>query len=514
MEGSLSRGWDEDEVVAERQVYSVSQLNAAARTVLETGFAATVWVEGELSNVARPSSGHIYFTLKDAQAQVRCAMFRGRNSVLSFTPSNGMHVLLRARVSLYEGRGEFQLVVESMEAAGDGLLRQAFERLKQKLAAEGLFDAQRKRPLPSWPRCIGVITSPTGAAIRDVLSVIQRRFPAMPVIVYPVPVQGQDAAPRIAAALRLAAARDECDVILLTRGGGSLEDLWAFNEEVVARAIAACTIPVISGVGHEIDFTISDFVADMRAPTPSAAAELITPDQVPWRQRIARDEQRLRRRLQERLRTKRQQVEVLAKRLAQRHPQQRLRQHAQRLDELENRLRRRQREYLARHRQRLAGLHKRLAQQHPALRLFRTGDRLRELRARLLRTERTLRSRRGDRLAALAASVHRHSPELVIARLHSEQRLLQERLGNAVGRGLQLQRERLSNATRALNAVSPLATLARGYAVVTRLRDGALLTDASQVSAGEVLRARLYHGTLLCTVNAAEIAVDSKDSSR
>ncbi|HKX58724.1 MAG TPA: exodeoxyribonuclease VII large subunit, partial [Steroidobacteraceae bacterium] len=255
----------------------MSRLNREARALLETGL-PSLWITGELSNLSRPASGHWYFSLKDEGAQVRCAMFRQRNLSVRVAPRDGMQVLLRARVGLYEARGEFQLVVDHLEEAGEGELRRRFEALKLKLAAEGLFDAARKRPLPRFPRRIGVVTSPTGAALRDVLHVLGRRFPSVPVLLYPVPVQGAGAAREIASMLAVADRRRDVDVLLLVRGGGSLEDLWAFNDEALARAIAGVGLPVISGIGHEIDFTIADFVADLRAPTPSAAAEIAVPD--------------------------------------------------------------------------------------------------------------------------------------------------------------------------------------------------------------------------------------------
>ncbi|MGH8327648.1 MAG: exodeoxyribonuclease VII large subunit, partial [Steroidobacteraceae bacterium] len=262
---------------AERTVYTVTQLNREARTLLERHL-AVVWIEGELSNLAQPSSGHWYFSLKDREAQVRCAMFRQRNQSVGFTPRAGQQVLARARVSLYEPRGDFQLIVEHLEEAGIGALRREFERLKVQLAAEGLFDLARKRALPRFPVRIGVVTSPTGAAVRDILHILRRRFPPAAVLVYPTAVQGAAAVPAIVDAITLASARAECDVLILARGGGSLEDLWAFNDERVARAIHGCRIPVVAGIGHEVDFTIADLVADARAPTPSGAAELATPD--------------------------------------------------------------------------------------------------------------------------------------------------------------------------------------------------------------------------------------------
>jgi exodeoxyribonuclease VII large subunit len=260
---------------------TVSQLNRQARTLLEQGL-ARLWVEGEVSNLARPASGHLYFRLKDESAQIGAAFFRNRQRGPTIGLKNGDHGLAYGQVSLYEARGDYQLIVEQVEPAGEGVLKRRYDALRKKLDAEGLFDESLKQAIPEVPRCIGVITSPSGAAIRDVLTVLRRRFPAVPVVIYPSAVQGDAAAPELLAALRTARRRAECDVLLLTRGGGSLEDLWAFNDEALARAIAESEIPVISAVGHEIDFTIADFVADVRAPTPSGAAEMIVPDRQAW----------------------------------------------------------------------------------------------------------------------------------------------------------------------------------------------------------------------------------------
>src|SRR5271168_2194274 len=269
----------------DRDIYSVSRLNREVRVLLERGFGG-LWLEAEISNFARPSSGHWYFSLKDAAAQVRCCMFRQRNMLCGFAPLDGQKILVRARIGLYEPRGEYQLIIDHMEDAGLGALKRRFEELAAKLAAEGLFAPERKRPLPKLPRRIGVITSPSGAAIHDILHVLARRLAAIPVLLYPVAVQGAAAAAEIVAALNLAGRRAECDVLILARGGGSLEDLWAFNDEALARAIAACPIPVVSGVGHEVDTTIADFAADVRAPTPSAAAEMVVPDGEEWLRNI------------------------------------------------------------------------------------------------------------------------------------------------------------------------------------------------------------------------------------
>ena len=266
---------------SDRLIFSVSELNRTVSQLFETQF-PLLWVEGEISNFARPASGHWYLTLKDRQAQVRCAMFRNSNLRVNFTPANGSQVLVRCRVSLFEGRGDYQLIVEHMEEAGFGALQRQFDELKQKLANEGLFSPQQKKPLPTSINHIGIVTSPTGAAINDILSVLQRRFPSIKVTIFPTAVQGEQAAAQIVQAIananRYTLNDRTCDALIVGRGGGSLEDLWPFNEEIVARAIAASTIPIVSAVGHEIDFTIADFVADLRAATPSAAAELLSPD--------------------------------------------------------------------------------------------------------------------------------------------------------------------------------------------------------------------------------------------
>ena len=320
-----------------RHVLTPSSLNRLVRDLLGDAL-PQVWIEGELSNVAKPASGHLYFTLKDSGAQVRCAMFKMKASVLRFRPVDGMQVLLRAKVGLYEPRGEFQLVAEYMEPAGEGALQREFEQLKARLDAEGLFDPARKRALPRYARRIGVVTSATGAAIRDVLSVLARRWPLADVEILPVPVQGREAPPAIVAMLRKASASARYDVLLLTRGGGSLEDLWAFNDEAVARAIHASAVPVVSAVGHEIDFSIADFVADLRAPTPSAAAELLVPDAVAVDRHLRQLQQRLATLQQRRMQGNAQRVDHLLARLQAQRPQARLQRDRERLVHLHRRL--------------------------------------------------------------------------------------------------------------------------------------------------------------------------------
>ncbi len=439
----------------ERDVFSVSRLNRTARQLLEQSL-TRIWIEGELSNIARPTSGHLYFTLKDSNAQVRGAMFRSRNQLLRFKPEEGMQVTVRAKVSLYEPRGDYQLIAEYMEEAGDGVLQRAFEALKLKLDREGLFDPDTKRELPALPGRIGVMTSPTGAAIHDVLSVLGRRFPAIPVVVYPVPVQGKDAGRAIAAMLETVSQRNECDVLILTRGGGSLEDLWAFNEEPVARAIHACRIPVVSAVGHEVDFTIADFVADRRAPTPSAAAELVTPDQAEWLEQWRGLEARLLHRMQLRLADRTRQLEWLRKRLSLRHPGQYLRQQAQRMDELEARSRR-------------------------AIKLI-----FNHLQAKV---------------NASSASLKQATPAHRVRRYALQRQSLEQRMGAAISRLIADRQRRFAVACKSLDTISPLATLERGYSIVTRAQDRSIVRTAATVKPGEQVEARLAKGQLLCTVD-------------
>jgi len=437
----------------ERDIFTVSRLNQAVQGLLEGTF-PLIWVEGELSGVARPASGHLYFTLKDSGAQVRCALFRNRAQLLRFRPGDGMQVLVRARVGLYAPRGDYQLIVEHMEEAGDGALRRAFDELKNRLEKEGLFDPEHKRPLPRFPRRLGVITSPTGAAIRDILSVLRRRFPGLPVLIYPVPVQGEAAAPAIARALRTASDREDCDVLILARGGGSLEDLWAFNEEVVARALYDCAIPVVSGVGHEVDVTIADLAADLRAATPSAAAELVSPLRDEWQLHVQRQARQLIERMDRRLREQALRVQTLERRLRQQHPERRLQSQAQRVDELERRLG--------------------IAMDH----------RLRHHQSRLARLEGRLQHR---------------SPARALERLESRQTQLRLRLDSALRRRLDRLESRLTGAGRALHSVSPLATLGRGYSILST-PEGQVIRDAAQVQVNDRLEARLGKGKLFCTV--------------
>lgn len=437
---------DLNPVPEERRIFSVSRLNLEVQGLLEGSF-PLIWVEGELSNLKRPASGHLYFTLKDDRAQVSAAMFKGRNRHLGFTPRDGQQVLVRARISLYVPRGNYQLIVEHMEEAGEGRLRREFEALRDRLQAEGLFAAERKRPLPPFPRCIGVITSPSGAAVRDILQVLRRRCPGIPVIVYPAAVQGNEAPAQLRRALALANARRECDVLILGRGGGSLEDLWAFNDEQLARDVAASAIPVVSAVGHEIDTGLTDYAADVRAPTPSAAAELVSPDMSPLLERLAGAERRLKAHVRQRLERDAERLRFLRHRLQ--RPDQRVQRHAQQLDELEARLGRQM-----------------------AYRLDFAAQRLEQLRRRLL-------GRDPRSLLRLA-----------------EQRLkgLERRLPQPVPRLLADRRRQLHQLGARLDTVSPLYTLRRGYSIT--LRGDQALTSIADVKPGERLRTRLADGVI------------------
>ncbi|GAB2513920.1 exodeoxyribonuclease VII large subunit [Lysobacter humi (ex Lee et al. 2017)] len=438
-------------------VFSPSQLNTLARDMLETTFGA-VWVEGELGSVTRPASGHLYFTLKDARAQIRCAMFKPKSTWLRFQPREGLRVLGRGRLTLYEARGEYQLVLDHLEEAGEGALRRAFDELKARLAAEGLFDPERKRALPAHPRRIGVITSPTGAAVRDVLSVLARRFPLVEVDVLPVQVQGTGAAPQIVDMLQRAAASGRYDVLMLTRGGGSLEDLWSFNEESVARAVSASAVPVICAVGHETDFCLAEFASDRRAPTPSVAAELL----VPHRDDLSRRIETLGRRLQalqaQRLQAAMQRTDRAALRLNALRPQAYVQMLCRRQSEAFRRLE--------------AAWQRRLEREQ----------------ARLRHAEAVLRARH---------------PERRLGRLRERVAAIANRPQAAIGRRLAHDALRLRGLARSLEAISPLATVARGYAIL-RHDDGRIVRRSNDAAPGDRLRARVGDGELALRVEAID----------
>lgn len=435
-----------------RRVFSVSSLNRRIKDLLESQF-QQVWVEGEVSNVSRPGSGHVYFSLKDDQCQIRCALFRGRSRYVAADLVDGAQVLVRARLTMYEVRGDAQLVVQEVEDAGEGALRRAFEALKRKLQEEGLFDERHKLPLPVLPKRVGIITSPTGAAIRDVLATFKRRFPAIPLLVHPVSVQGDRAVAEICDALRTASRLDQCDVLILARGGGSLEDLQAFNDERVARAVFECGIPVVCGVGHETDVTICDFVADQRAPTPTAAAELISPSSAEWLDGVVQTELRLRKLMNGRLEQTAQRVDWLSRLVV--HPRQQLRAREERLQATFNTLAAGTRARLQARRLEFLPLPSRLLQNSPAARLVASGNRL----------------ERAD-----------------------------QRIRQAASTALTTRKQALERAVSRLDSVNPLAVLARGYAMVTEPRTRVVIRSIEQAGPDTEVDVRLSDGRLRCTV--------------
>ena len=437
-----------------KKIYSVSELNRETKNLLSSHF-SSIQVEGEISNLSCPSSGHIYFSLKDKTAQIRCAMFKSQQRRLGFSPRNGKKVIISAQVSLYEARGDYQLIVDKMLEAGAGDLQLAFDQLKTKLLNEGLFEQSLKQPLPEIPNQIGVITSPTGAAIHDVLSVLKRRFPIIPVILYPTAVQGESAKFEIAHAIETANYENQVDVIILARGGGSIEDLWAFNEESVARAVVRSEIPIICAVGHETDFTIADFVADLRAPTPSAAAESSVPDQKVWLSTFQSLENQLYQAVQRRLSFFQQANNWLNKRLQQQHPGQKLQRHAQTLDNLEMRLNH--------------AIQTKI--QHSRHSMEKQQNRL-----------------------------QKNNPVDKIIRYKQQQQYLSTRLNTAFQHKLDKLQRQYHTLVQTLHAVSPLATLDRGYAIVTEPKTSIVIKSSQQLSIGDKIKIRLAQGQVISQV--------------
>jgi exodeoxyribonuclease VII large subunit len=438
----------------EKKIYSVSELNRATKDLLSSHF-STIQVEGEISNLSMPSSGHIYFSLKDRKAQIRCAMFKSQQRRLKFIPTNGKCVVISAQVSLYEARGDYQLIVDRMQEAGEGDLQLAFDQLKTRLLDEGLFEQSLKQTLPEIPNHIGIITSPTGAAVHDILSVLKRRFPAIPVIIYPTAVQGQSAKFEITNAIILANQQKQVDVIILARGGGSLEDLWAFNEECVARAIVKSKIPLISAIGHEVDFTIADFVADLRAPTPSVAAENAVPNQTVWYSKFQSLENQIHQQVQRHLSSYQQSINWLNKRLQLQHPGQQCQRHAQTLDNLELRL-------------------------------------TRAINSKIEQYKNQINNQNN--------ALHRHNPIEKITRYKEQQLYLSNRLNSAVKHKLDTLKAKFYSVTQTLNAVSPLATLERGYAIVTDPVTSKVISSSQKLSINDMLKTRLANGQIISQI--------------
>ena len=434
-------------------IYSVSQLNQSVRLMLENQLGA-VWLTGEISNFSQPVSGHWYLSLKDENAQVRCAMFRMKNLRVSFRPTNGMQVLVRANVSLYEPRGDYQLIIESMYLAGEGLLMQQFEALKLKLAAEGLFAQHLKKNLPHFSKAVGIITSKTGAALQDILHILQRRDPSLKIIIYPTAVQGKDAATEIAQMIELANQRQEVDVLIVGRGGGSLEDLWCFNEEVVARAIFHSHLPVISAVGHETDVTIADFVADVRAPTPSAAAELVSRNQTE---------------LLQQLQYRRQRLEIALDRL------------------------------FAEKQQKLKHLSLRLHNQHPQAQLRIQQQLITQLSHRLQQSLRHRWQKKAENLTALSIRLYKNPLPLRLQQYEQQLAQLKVRLNSHMNLTLSLQQKQLAHLCGKLDSLSPLKVLARGYSI-TQNQQNFTIRSMKDVNVGEQIKTRLPDGDIISQV--------------
>jgi len=434
-------------------IYTISRLNHEVRQLLEEVF-PVVWVEGEISNLAKPASGHFYFTLKDDNAQVRCAFFKNRHANLSFDLDNGQKVLAKANVGLYEGRGEYQLIIEQIEPAGAGALQIAFDALKQKLAAEGLFDEKHKKDLPIYPKTIGIITSATGAAIRDILSILKRRYPLGNLVIYPVPVQGEDAAATIAKKIKVAEKRNECDLFILTRGGGSLEDLWAFNEEIVARAIFDINTPIISGIGHEIDFTIADFVVDLRAATPSAAAELATPDINEVIQKLSNREKQLIRFQKQIIENFKNYVEIFFRKLPQ--PSQKLFELIQRTDEYSMRLK--------------YNIEKKMTSE------------------KIMLTE-------------INNNLEKLNPIQVIIKQLDYIKNLNTRFNGVVTLYFEKTKNKILRIDDILKSISPISTLDRGYAIVTDRKTKKIIKNANHLKIGKKIHVKLANSEIDSTVD-------------
>jgi len=438
-----------------RTILTVAELNAEVNTLLGQGF-PLLWVEGEISNLVRPSSGHLYFSLKDSKSQIRCAMFKNRNMKLNIQPENGMKVLVRGRVGLYEPRGDYQLIAEHMEDAGVGLLQREYEALKQKLSNAGFFDYEHKKELPEYPKRIGIITSPTGAAIQDILHVLKRRSPQTPILIYPVAVQGESSKTQIEAAIRRADIDKKCDVLILARGGGSIEDLWSFNDENVAKAIYHAEIPIICGVGHEIDFTISDFVADLRAPTPSAAAELVTADKNQLLTDVIQTRLWLQQKILSELKQRLQKLDWIDSRLQIQKPSRKIEQYKQKLDDIESRLQRKILSDIQNKKLHIKGLSLRLKSNNPTVSISDNKERLIQYRSRLHHGVKT------------SIQKKRSSFEIFMATLDS---------------------------------VSPLKTLDRGYAIVRDKNTNEMIYSVKDIDVNQYLRVKLKDGEVITVID-------------
>ena len=434
-----------------RDIYTVSRLNREVRTILETAF-PLLWIEAELSNFSRPASGHWYFSLKDEAAQVKCAMFRNRNQLVKVLPATGKQVLVRARIGLYEPRGDYQLIIEHMEEAGDGALRRQFDLLKNKLADEGLFDSEHKKDIPQTATRVGIITSSSGAAIHDILTTLKRRSPMQKTIIYPTLVQGKGACIEIAKAIEKANERAETDVLIVARGGGALEDLWEFNEEIVTRAIYNSKIPLVTGIGHEVDFTIADFVADQRAATPTAAAELISPDRYQQLQKLAAIQSRFVNLIQADLQQKQQQVDWLSKRI-----------------------------------------------RHPKEQIQAIQNKLIQLSQRNIRAINNNLARSRYKVELLDAKIQHHEPSQRIKQLELRYKSINDRFQRAANLAIANKKQKLQLLVHTLDAMSPLHTLKRGYAIVQDENNN-IISQSKIIKPGQQVKTKLNQGHFISTI--------------
>ncbi len=491
----------------QRTILTVAELNAEVNHLLSQGL-SLIWVEGEISNLVRPASGHLYFTLKDEKAQIRCAMFRNRNMKLNIKPDNGLKVLLRGRVGLYEPRGDYQLIVEHMEDAGIGKLQRKFEALKEKLSNAGFFDSEHKNELPEYPKRIGVITSPTGAAIRDILNVLERRSPHTPILIYPVSVQGEASKNEIETAIRKANNDKECDVIILARGGGSIEDLWSFNEENVAKTINQSDIPIICGVGHEIDFTIADFVADVRAPTPSAAAELVTPDTEQLLTDVIQTRLWLEQTQKRELKQKQKNLEWLKSRLNIQTPNLKIHQHIQRLDEISSRLQSNLSNTLSTKFNQVDVLTKRLALQEPSYKIKQQKLHLVELRNRLNKSIHQSLLQKKHQIESASQYLSTVSPTTQINESKQQLKTHQLQLAHSIKTLLKHKQSELGVYAARLNSISPLNTLERGFSITKDKESNKLLSSVKQFSNNQKINIQLKDGFIDANV---ETITDQKN---
>jgi exodeoxyribonuclease VII large subunit len=438
-----------------KNVYQVSQLTDEMRRLMEVSY-PEIWIEGELSSLSTPASGHLYFSLKDERSQLRCAMFKGRASINRYKPKSGDLVRVRAKISVYSARGDLQCIVQHIEEAGEGLLQRRFEELKNSLNAEGLFEQSHKQAIPSFPKHIGIVSSPSGAAVRDIISTLKRRCPGVPVTLYPAVVQGDTAAKSIVSALKDAVQHQSCDVLIVSRGGGSLEDLWCFNHEEVARAIFKCPIPIVSGVGHEVDVTIADLVADLRAPTPTAAAELVSPDTEQLINQIESIKFRLPRSFERLLQRKAQQVDMTGKQLV-----------------------------------------------HPKRQLQINSDKLQRASSRLNHNIQNILSRPQNRLANQSQRFMSHSPLKSIKQNFLTSEGMLKRLQRANTQNLVNTHRKLESIAGQLNLVSPLATLERGFSI-TKDGTGNIIRNSESININDTIRITLAKGQLECAVSKVE----------